>query len=367
MDNKIPTSFRFVCCPVCQFMYPAAWVSRGDFCPRCDWPDFSTSPPLPTGTDLAAIPDLARIAYATRCCAELRDDLGRLAKSPKRRESNDAVFQYAKALVAGESAEFPNELMARLEMFIHMAQKPHNQIVAEAFFFLGRLCTVDFADPVSASRIANRLFGANSLSADIAQAIWRFYHGLEHYISDCGNPEELQFFPLSLFDKPIEMSYSEQQKEFLGKLLPRHQSTFISYGSPDEAAARRIVDALEARGVRTWFFPRDAEPGTKLHRAMREAINVFDRMILICSKHSLIRKGVLFEIEQVLQRESREGGASILIPVAIDDFIFKDWRPENPGTRQELLDRVVARFYPNLAFDTDIAKLIKALEIRSEN
>jgi len=39
------------------------------------------------------------------------------------------------------------------------------------------------------------------------------------------------------------------------------QSTFISYGGPDEAFARKLNDALEKRGVITFFFKDDAPPG----------------------------------------------------------------------------------------------------------
>lgn len=56
---------------------------------------------------------------------------------------------------------------------------------------------------------------------------------------------------------------------------------------------------------------------------MREGINKHDRMILICSKHSLDRPGVLNEIEEVLAREAREGGTAYLIRIRLDDYLFR--------------------------------------------
>jgi hypothetical protein len=122
------------------------------------------------------------------------------------------------------------------------------------------------------------------------------------------------------------------------------QSTFISYGGPDEAFARRLHEALRAHGVNTFFFAEHAVPGEKLHRLMRNCVNEHDRVILVCSKASLDRNGVLNEIEETLQREARDGGASYLIPVRLDGYIFSGWNPPHKDVAQALKDRVVADF-----------------------
>ena len=121
------------------------------------------------------------------------------------------------------------------------------------------------------------------------------------------------------------------------------RSTFISYGGPDVAFARRLQEALQRAGVKTFFFEKHAVPGTKLHDVMRDGVNTYDRVILICSEASLERPGVLTEIEQTLAREARDGGATYLVPLTIDDHVFK-WAPTKPGIAQEVRDRVVADF-----------------------
>ena len=88
------------------------------------------------------------------------------------------------------------------------------------------------------------------------------------------------------------------------------QSTFISYGGPDEAFARKLNDALKIQGVQTFFFHDDAPPGDKLHDVMRTGVNEHDRVILVCSQNSLERPGLLTELEETLARESRDGGAT---------------------------------------------------------
>jgi hypothetical protein len=144
------------------------------------------------------------------------------------------------------------------------------------------------------------------------------------------------------------------------------QSTFISYGEPDQPFAQRLYEALHANGVRTFFFPEHALPGKKLHRLMRDGVNKFDRVVLICSANSLSRKGVLNEIEETLQREARDGGASYLIPIRLDDYVFQHGCAVDPGIVRAIRDRVVADF-TNLDAEPDkfglsLQKLIAALK-----
>lgn len=124
----------------------------------------------------------------------------------------------------------------------------------------------------------------------------------------------------------------------------RYDSVFISYGGRDEPVATYINNYLKQNGIRTWFFPQDAHPGQKLHRVMSDGVNSHDRVLLICSKSSLSRYGVLNEIERALEREAREGGADILIPVAIDNYVFTMWKPARMDVAEQLRSRVIVKF-----------------------
>jgi len=143
------------------------------------------------------------------------------------------------------------------------------------------------------------------------------------------------------------------------------QSTFISYGGPDQAFARKLYEALHRNGVTTFFFPEHAEPGEKLHRTMRKGVNEHDRVILICSRHSLDRTGVLNELEEILTREARDGGESYLIPIRLDEYVFDGWKPSRSDLAQALRDRVVVDFAgadtDEVKFQAGVQKLIRAL------
>lgn len=124
----------------------------------------------------------------------------------------------------------------------------------------------------------------------------------------------------------------------------RYASVFISYGGPDEAFARQLYNSLVDKGLEVFFFPESAIPGEKLHRTMSQAVHDYDRVLLICSRSSVARPGVLNELEQVLAREAREGGTELLMPVLLDDFVLTEWAPKRADLARQVRDRVAADF-----------------------
>ncbi len=148
------------------------------------------------------------------------------------------------------------------------------------------------------------------------------------------------FAPLEL----VETSFKE--KGFVVEIIDEstmYKSLFISYGGPDEMVVSFINDKFKERGVTTWFFPVDAPAGEKLHRVMSEGVLKHDKVLLICSENSLNRPGVLNEIERVLEREAREGGSNILIPITLDKYVFT-WKPERSDLATQVQTRVIKNF-----------------------
>jgi len=144
-----------------------------------------------------------------------------------------------------------------------------------------------------------------------------------------------------------------------------HKTLFISYGGGDEEQAAKINKTIKSKGVKTWFFPDDALPGEKLHRVMHDGVNNHDRVLLICSKSSLSRKGVLNEIERVLEREAKEGGSDILLPVTIDDFVYSEWETERPDIADQVRSRVITKINTNgeetAVFEKQVQKIVDTL------
>jgi len=146
------------------------------------------------------------------------------------------------------------------------------------------------------------------------------------------------------------------------ELFSMLQSTFISYGAPDQGFAQKLHEALQRNGVRTFFFPEHAVPGTRLSSMMNKGVNEFDRVILICSNASLQRTGVRSEIQLSLDREAREGAGDRLIPVTLDKYVFTEWWPEKPENARAIRDKVIADFCDPNEFDSQLMRLIGALK-----
>jgi hypothetical protein len=107
--------------------------------------------------------------------------------------------------------------------------------------------------------------------------------------------------------------------------------------------------------------------GEKLHTVIHEGINQYDRVVVICSRASLGRTGVLNEITEALAREAREGGITCLLPIRLDDYLLTDWNPRRPQIASALRDRVVGDFRGartnSRKFDRGMTQLLAALKV----
>ena len=187
--------------------------------------------------------------------------------------------------------------------------------------------------------------------------------GLHDFLVRCGQPVVVATY---LIDSLRSLDIVE-----LFKMI---QTVFISYGGPDTAFSNKLRDALETSGCKTWQFARDAVPGDKLHWIMHSRLREHDRTVLICSKKSLTRPGVLNEIEEALTFEAEQGGAGVIIPITLDGYVFSDTfkvdlekavGPQRAGIVARLLIRVVGDFQGALddddKFNEGLRKLLLAL------
>jgi len=146
------------------------------------------------------------------------------------------------------------------------------------------------------------------------------------------------------------------------------QSTFISYGGPDELFARRIYDALRAHKVPLFFFPETARVGERIDNEVFRRIQEHDRVLVLCSRDSLNRAGVISEIQETLDREARDGGATYLLPIMIDDYVLTGWRDTHPELAERVRRRIIGDFRKTKrskrVFDAAIARVVDALKLK---
>lgn len=129
-----------------------------------------------------------------------------------------------------------------------------------------------------------------------------------------------------------------------------------------------LYEALKAHGVVTFFFPASATFGERIDSEVFRRLQEHDRMILICSRNSLDRPGVLNEIQETFDREARDGGTTYLLPVTLDDYVFSGWRTTHPELAERVGRRVVGDFRgtarSKTKFNSALDRLLDALKTR---
>jgi hypothetical protein len=75
------------------------------------------------------------------------------------------------------------------------------------------------------------------------------------------------------------------------------REVFLSYRSEDKAAADRLCEGLESRGIECWIAPRNIPPGTEWPAAIVEAIGACRVFVMLLSAHSLNAKQISREAE----------------------------------------------------------------------
>ena len=134
----------------------------------------------------------------------------------------------------------------------------------------------------------------------------------DRFLRAAGIPETLLVYMHSVTRDPLEF-----------------YTCFISYSEADDAFSQRLYNDLQQAGVRCWRWKEDAVWGKPLMESIDEAVTNYDKLIVICSEHSLNSPPVLREIERALQREDvlgrRSEACDVLFPIRLDDYIFNEW------------------------------------------
>lgn len=168
----------------------------------------------------------------------------------------------------------------------------------------------------------------------------------ETFLRGCGVPDIFIEYSRSFISKPIQFF-----------------SSFISHSHHDQRFCDRLYADLQAKSVRVWYFPEDAKWGEPVWGEIDRSIKIYDKLILVCSKHSLTSGPVLREIERALNREDKEG-KNILFPITVDDYVFDGW--EHPR-KVDVLAKVVGDFrgWNRSAnkYDAAMKKLLMALKL----
>ena len=106
---------------------------------------------------------------------------------------------------------------------------------------------------------------------------------------------------------------------------------FICYCAKDRVFTQRLQADLQARGVRCWYFPADAQSGSWIGGTtssedfgrwsaedVDRGIEYYDRLVVVCSADSLASERVREQILHGIQKQE-ETGRWVFLPISISD------------------------------------------------
>ena len=99
-----------------------------------------------------------------------------------------------------------------------------------------------------------------------------------------------------------------------------YHSCFISYASADSVFVSQLYSDLQRAGVRCFYAPEGMKIGQPIRSTLEDALNSYDKLLLVLSSASLQSAWVEKEVETALDRE-RVTRTPIVFPIAIDTSV----------------------------------------------
>ncbi|MBI4681218.1 MAG: restriction endonuclease, partial [Nitrospirae bacterium] len=145
-------------------------------------------------------------------------------------------------------------------------------------------------------------------------------------------------------------------------------SCFISHSHKDHEFAAYLTSRLRDNGIKTWFSHDDLKPGQKIHEEVYKAINIFDKLIIVLSPHSINSEWVRTEIRRARRRELEEG-KRLLFPIALGSFDdIRKWECFDADTGKDLAIELREYYIPSLTdwknksvFEIEFNKILSGL------
>jgi hypothetical protein len=114
----------------------------------------------------------------------------------------------------------------------------------------------------------------------------------------------------------------------------RGPKVFVSHSSADKEFVRRLVQDLQNADVPVWFDEREIELGDSIFRAINEALENTEYLLLIHSRHGAVSPWVQAEVASVFEHHIKEEGVAIItcvlddtqLPPLLRDRLWVDFR-----------------------------------------
>ena len=235
---------------------------------------------------------------------------------------------------------------------------------------LGRVGLIEVKDLESVRHELPSTVGTDTLALTLRGSGGRFTDEQIVFFEGAGVPPTLlEYLPSIMESEPLQF-----------------YSCFISYSTEDEEFATRLNEDLNVAGVRTWKWNVDSLAGRDLEANIHAGFRVYDKMILLCSVHSLTSGPVQDEIRRAIEKAHRleEAKASaaiealetgkrtpadfdtdVLIPITLDGYIFEWDSPLALHIKRKYIPDFSQARHRSKKYKAELEKLITALNPKS--
>lgn len=161
----------------------------------------------------------------------------------------------------------------------------------------------------------------------------------EKFLKRCGVPSELITYLPSLIA-------AEQKIKF--------HSCFISYSHKNVKFAELLYSRMQKANLRVWFAPKDIKGGEKIHEEIYNAIQLYDKLLLVISKESMESEWVKTEIRKAMKVEGEQKSRK-LFPISLVDYeTIKKWEYFDADSGKDLAVELRKYFIPDFSKWKDV-------------
>jgi hypothetical protein len=129
----------------------------------------------------------------------------------------------------------------------------------------------------------------------------------------------------------------------------RFYSCFISYSTKDEKFARKLHDRMVQEGVLAWFAPKSIRGGEKIYDQIDQAIQTYEKLILVLSQDSMRSDWVMTELRKAFRLERKEGNRK-LFPIRLTGYDdLRGWECFDSDHGKDLALEVREYFIPDFS------------------
>jgi uncharacterized protein YjbI with pentapeptide repeats len=145
-------------------------------------------------------------------------------------------------------------------------------------------------------------------------------------------------------------------------------SCFISYSHKDDQFCKRLHARMREERLRVYFAPEEMHGGKKINEQIETQIQLYDKLLLVLSEHSMKSQWVATEIYQA-EHHKRKTGREFLFPIALCPYEkILEWKLFDADSGRDMAREIRTYFIQDfsdwqndIAFEAAFARLLKSL------